>query len=105
MRRYYEILGVPPSATQEEIKSAWIFSIKAFHPDKFAGSSAEQKATAERRTQIINEAYEILSNPIKRTEYDRERGQESKRQSASAASPPEPPPPAPPPVPPASTAH
>jgi hypothetical protein len=47
MRRYYEILGVRPDATQDDIKEAWIFCLKAFHPDKFAGSSQRQQAVAQ----------------------------------------------------------
>lgn len=72
MRDYYRILGIRPDATQAEIKEAWNFSIKAFHPDKFAGSSQRQQAVAQERTKAINEAYEVLSDPIKRASYDRE---------------------------------
>src|SRR4051812_48240337 len=71
MRRYYQILGVPPTASQEEIRAAWKFSIKAFHPDKFASSSEHQRATAETRTRAINEAYATLSDPTRRAAYDR----------------------------------
>jgi S1-C subfamily serine protease len=72
MRRYYQILGVSPTASAEEIKDAWLFSLKAFHPDKFAASSPEQRATAEARTMAINEAYRILSDPVSRAVYDRD---------------------------------
>ena len=72
MRDYYRILGIRPDATQGEIKEAWNFSVKAFHPDKFAGSSQRQQTVAQERTKAINEAFEVLSDPIKRANYDRE---------------------------------
>jgi hypothetical protein len=95
MRDYYRILGIRPDATQDEIKEAWIFSVKAFHPDKFAGSSPRQNTTAEQRTKAINEAYELLSDPIRRAGYDREYAREPRTNSA-AQPPPQPPPPPPP---------
>src|SRR5437870_4809746 len=70
MRDYYRILGIRSDATQEDIKDAWNFSVKAFHPDKFASSSPRQQAVAQERTKAINEAYEVLSDPIKRANYD-----------------------------------
>src|SRR5260370_32592803 len=92
MRAYYKILGIRPDATQAEIKEAWNFSIKAFHPDKFAGSSPRQHAVAQERTKAINEAYEVLSDPIRRAGYDREYAREPRTHSA-AQPPPQPPPP------------
>src|SRR6476661_130133 len=95
MRNYYRILGIRPDATREEIKEAWTFSVKAFHPDKFAGSSPRQQAVAQERTKAINEAYEVLSDPVKRANYDWQyaRG----RPTQGAAPPPSSPPPPPPP--------
>jgi DnaJ domain len=85
MRDYYRILGIRPDATQAEIKDAWNFSVKAFHPDKFAGSSQWQQAIAQERTKAINEAYGVLSDPIKRANYDREYKQETRAKSAAAS--------------------
>src|SRR5437016_4169761 len=98
MRDYYRILGVRPDATRDEIKEAWNFSAKAFHPDKFAGSSPRQQVVAEERTKAINEAYEVLSDPVRRANYD---WQYARERSTNAAAPP----PSPPPPPPPSTAQ
>jgi len=91
MRDYYRILGIRPDATQDEIKEAWIFSVKAFHPDKFTSSSPRQQATAQERTKAINEAYELLLDPIRRAGYDREYATAPRTHSASQP-PPQPPP-------------
>ena len=72
MKSYYEILGVASSATQTEIKDRYRFLANAYHPDKFP--SAEQKAKAEEEFKEINAAYQTLSVPAKRAEYDRRLG-------------------------------
>lgn len=58
---YYEILGVPKTATQDEIKSAWRRLAAKAHPDK-GGDTA--------KFQTIEEAYRILSNPETKAAYD-----------------------------------
>jgi DnaJ domain len=85
MRDYYRTLDIRPDATQAEIKDAWNFSVKAFHPDKFAGSSHRQQGIAHERTKAINEAYSVLSDPIKRANYDREYKQRTGTKSAAAS--------------------
>ena len=99
MRDYYRILGIRPDATQDEIREAWTFSVKAFHPDKFAGSSSHQNATAQERTKAINEAYELLSDSVKRAGYDREYARKPRTHPASQPPRPPPPPPSTPPPP------
>ena len=94
-KNYYEILSVSPNATQEEIKQAWIFCTKAFHPDKFSTSSKKHQETANDRTQDINQAYEVLSDPKERANYDRERARQTRTESDVPS--PSPPPRAPPP--------
>lgn len=65
---YYDILGVPRYATFDQIKSAYRQQIKFFHPDVFDGIPE----VADIKTRKLNEAYEVLSNPERRFEYDRE---------------------------------
>ncbi len=62
---YYEILGVPRNATEEEIKAAYRRLAKKYHPDV-----AEDKEKAEKIFREINEAYQVLSDPEKRRLYD-----------------------------------
>ena len=64
-RDYYEILGVPRNATDEEIKRAFRRLAFQYHPDHNNESGAEE------RFKEINEAYEILSDARKRASYDR----------------------------------
>src|SRR3972149_8576746 len=63
---YYEILGVAKGASAQEIKSAYRKQALAWHPDRHK----EDKIGAETRFKEINEAYQILSNPQKRSAYD-----------------------------------
>ena len=63
---YYEILGVARDASGEEIKRAYRALARQHHPDV-----AEDKSKAEHRFKEINEAYEVLSDPNKRAQYDR----------------------------------
>ena len=56
----YEILGLQPTASDEEIERAYRRLISDYHPDKVAGSAEEIKALAEQRSRAINQAYERL---------------------------------------------
>ncbi len=65
---YYEILGVPKTATSDDIKKAYRTLVKKYHPDLHPGD----KAAAEKFKEI-NEANEVLSDEKKRKQYDFER--------------------------------
>jgi DnaJ-class molecular chaperone len=64
-RDYYEILGVPRSASQADIKKAFRKLAREFHPDRNPGDKV-----AERKFKDVNEANEVLSDPAKRKQYD-----------------------------------
>ncbi|XP_042402950.1 chaperone protein DnaJ-like [Zingiber officinale] len=61
---YYKILEVDYDATEDAIRSNFIRLALKWHPDK----KKEESATS--RFQEINEAYKVLSDPVKRREYD-----------------------------------
>ena len=62
---YYATLGVPRSASGEEIKKAFRRLARQYHPDV-----AKDKKDAETKFKEVNEAYEVLSDPEKRKRYD-----------------------------------
>lgn len=62
---YYETLGVPRTATPEEIRSAFRKKAREYHPDV-----AKDKVKGAEKFKEVNEAYEVLSDPAKRTKYD-----------------------------------
>src|SRR5438477_2702618 len=84
---YYQTLAVARTATEKEIKAAYRRLARQFHPDV----NKDPKATD--RFKLINEAYEVLSDPKKRAKYDQlgtdweriEREQEFARQYRSQA--------------------
>ena len=61
---YYEQLGLNPGCSQEEIKKAYHELALVYHPDKNKSDLAREKM------KTINEAYEVLSDPEKRADYD-----------------------------------
>ena len=77
MNDYYAILGVKEQASADEIKRAYRSLARKFHPDVAASSESEETFKK------INEAYNTLSHPLKRADYDQKR----RPKGASAADP------------------
>ena len=69
MANYYTVLELSPTATPADIKKAWHEQLQVWHPDRFNHSQALHRK-AEARTQLINQAYQTLSDPALRTRYD-----------------------------------
>lgn len=64
-RDYYDVLGVPRDAAQDQIRKAFRKLARKYHPD-----TATDKTVAEEKFKELNEAYEVLSDPEKRRKYD-----------------------------------
>src|SRR5579883_451909 len=64
-RDYYELLGVPRTAGESEIKKAFRRLARELHPD------VSDAPDAEERFREVAEAYEVLSDPERRAQYDR----------------------------------
>lgn len=67
MKNYYDILGISEGSTEAEIKKAYRKVAQEFHPDKNSSPGAEEKFKE------AAEAYSVLGNKSKRSEYDRSR--------------------------------
>ena len=63
-RDYYEVLGVSKTASKDEIKSAYRKLAKQYHPD------VNKSPDAPKKFEEISEAYEVLSDDTKRSQYD-----------------------------------
>ncbi|GAA5827423.1 hypothetical protein JCM11251_003806 [Rhodosporidiobolus azoricus] len=67
METHYSVLSIPPTATSEQIRVAYLSKAKEVHPDKVP---PEERATANEAFQRLAAAYAVLSDPAKRKAYD-----------------------------------
>ncbi|KAF7906625.1 hypothetical protein EAF00_000904 [Botryotinia globosa] len=82
---YYAVLGVPSTATQQQIRNAYKKAALKTHPDRVASDSPE-RAERTRKFQQINDAYYTLSEPTRRRDYDAARTYHGFGSGASTAS-------------------
>ena len=78
IRNYYELLGVKRDATPDDIKQSFRRLARKYHPDLNPGDKA-----AEEKFKDISEAYEVLSDKSKRSQYDKFTGFWRKKRSKS----------------------
>ena len=87
MKTYYELLGLPSSASAEDIKSAFRREIARYHPDKVHHLGQEFQEIAATRAAELTEAYRILMDPAGRTAYDTSLANGTASATAPAAAP------------------
>lgn len=77
---FYAVLGLSRSVSPERIRSRFLELVRTRHPDRFQG---KDKASAEEEFQVITQAFNVLSDPERRRQHDRELDRpEAGRQSA-----------------------
>ena len=64
MKTHYELLEIEPTASQEDIRASYLRAVAFYHPGRNKSKDAIEM------TQLVNEAYEILKDPVKRIRYD-----------------------------------
>jgi hypothetical protein len=69
---HYDVLGVTPSSTHEEVRQAYIGCALRHHPDRQEDQDIAGRAEAERRMQDANAAWEVLGDREARAVYDAE---------------------------------
>lgn len=77
---YYEILGVPRTASEQEIRERFRKLARENHPDRYRG---DDKANAERQFQTLTEAMNVLTNETRRKQHDQMLSGGAARPSAS----------------------
>jgi peroxiredoxin len=91
MNTYYTILNITPGASQEEIEHAYTHQRERYRPERVAALDEEMQGIAMQRTEELERAYQVLSDPVQRQQYDVSIG----IGSPDATPPPPPPPPQP----------
>jgi len=71
---WYDVLGVLPDATPDDIRDAWQARQAALQPGALAGAPPDVQAAADRSRQAVQEAWRVLADPAARESYDEESG-------------------------------
>jgi curved DNA-binding protein CbpA len=82
---YYQVLRIWPSASEDAIKKAYFNLAKLFHPDVIGRSDGEGPEKNNVDFKLVNEAYAVLSDPVKRRQYDELLRQHVPREKRSSA--------------------
>lgn len=71
---YYQLLGLRPTASRDEIRAAYLQLAQEFHPDRHIGMADDDANSERAKFKQIQEAYEVLYDPKERTAYDLKHG-------------------------------
>lgn len=74
MTSHYDVLGVGVDAGPEEVRRAYYRKAQLLHPDRYAGSSPEERQRAEAEMKAVNAAWTTLRNAESRRRYDAKLG-------------------------------
>ena len=88
MATHYEVLGVPRSATPQQIHRAYLEAARRHHPDKHAGSDPDVLARAREEMASVNAAWDALRDSARRQAYDQLLGDARRDFSPLDAAPP-----------------
>lgn len=71
MQSFFDILGLPTQfpLNLKTLETAYFTAQRACHPDRFVGKSEAERVAAISRSQLVNDAYEFLKNPLHRAEH------------------------------------
>ncbi len=70
-QNFFELFGLPVDfqVDERELHTAHLKLQSAYHPDRFVTASDQEKRIAVQQAAMVNEAYEVLKNPVKRARY------------------------------------
>lgn len=71
---HYQVLGVKPSASLQEIKEAYLYWVNILHPDRMGKMPERIRIQAEEDLKRVNTAYGVLSDATRRAQYNRSTG-------------------------------
>ncbi|MFV0317106.1 MAG: J domain-containing protein [Microthrixaceae bacterium] len=83
-RDHYQVLGIDPSASVEEVRAAHRRLVRMLHPDRHVGATQAERALADRRMREINDAWNTLRDEGRRSSYDAQRKTRLQHEQASA---------------------
>lgn len=87
VKDYYKVLDIPRDADADAIKQAYRDLVKQYHPDRTATLGPELQELAHKKMMEINEAFEVLSHPERRLDYDGELTREEPLSAEAQAAP------------------
>lgn len=83
MATHYEILGVDPDASHDELKRAYLELALRYHPDRQTGADEAALERSSWRMREVNEAWQVLQSPGRRARYDDELAAERRRRETT----------------------